>query len=74
MELLDRHQKKVKKRQKFKFCKNVEIFHFGGGGGIEHKYVTFQSHKNLEKKGYYKCFGQKCQKNQNFKFCPKFSY
>ena len=43
-------------------------------GEIEHKYVTFQSHKNLEKKGYYKMFDKKCQKNQNFKFCPKLPY
>ena len=43
---------------------------------MEQKYVTFQLHKNFEKKrvkkGYYKIFDQECQKNQNFKFDQKF--
>ena len=30
--------------------------------------------KKRVKKGYNKNFGQKCQKNQNFKFCPKLPY
>ena len=30
--------------------------------------------KKRVKKGYNKYFGQKCQKNQNFKFCPKLPY
>jgi hypothetical protein len=41
---------------------------------IEHNYVTFKPHKNFGKKGYNKIFRQKCQKNQNFKFCQKLSY